>query len=517
MRMQIENIETMPVRLYISFYLSILFHLSIFLLILYPFTKSMELYCGFDEPVLIQDEKSIWEDLLSVEFSMDDGSGSSEPSDEVGDGDSNSNEKNKGGKEKDQTTASSLDVDSLEKQGWKDLIKRLNDTKNLRKNFKEDFDNVIKDGSASDNYISRRRVYEDIIVKEVFPTIHSIEKPFQDEIKNSPEELERHEERNEIIKKFRNEMEDDPETNITKIQKEDDSKNIKPPLNISPEERKKYFDSTLTLPKEEQLSDFIEKYIGHDPDKGDLPLMFRDLYYQNLQRLAYNFSSDSTYFSIDYLQENLNKEDYLKNSMNLLSDLKGTKTATEILFTLENIYEIQSNAIGQYFINQENYKALTAKQKEQIRVETLRQVVERYSPILKEKNIKTHEDALKLYHNKKIEIMDYLLSTTPGNYRRSDALFEKGRILWDRGMKTGSIKEKKEAVQVWNQIDTTASSGDFLNQDIYKQLIPIIQDWRNGSYPPAEMQIQTYLSMRLTPSLTEKKLREDRLLWKRKN
>lgn len=53
----------------------------------------MELYCGFDEPVLIQDEKSIWEDLLSVEFSMDDGSGSSEPSDEVGDGDSNSNEK----------------------------------------------------------------------------------------------------------------------------------------------------------------------------------------------------------------------------------------------------------------------------------------------------------------------------------------------------------------------------------------------------------------------------------------
>lgn len=91
--------------------------------------------------------------------------------------------------------------------------------------------------------------------------------------------------------------------------------------------------------------------------------MFRDLYYQNLQRLAYTFSSDSTYFSIDYLQENLNKEDYLKNSMNLLSELKGTKTATEILFTLENIYEIQSNAIGQFFINENNLKQLPSEQK----------------------------------------------------------------------------------------------------------------------------------------------------------
>lgn len=49
--------------------------------------------------------------------------------------------------------------------------------------------------------------------------------------------------------------------------------------------------------------------------------------------------------------------------MNLLSELKGTKTATEILFTLENIYEIQSNAIGQFFINENNLKQLPSEQK----------------------------------------------------------------------------------------------------------------------------------------------------------
>lgn len=510
-----KNIETMSPRIYISFYISLLLHLSILLLVIYPFSHAMELICGIDEPILVKEETSTWEDLLSMEFSMEPGTNSSEKGEKLGE------HKDKGtssGEEtKDQTVGSKLDIDSLEKNGWKDLVKRLNDTKGLRKTFKEDFDSIIKDGNVADSYIYRDRFYEDIIVKEVFPTVHSIEKPFQEEVKNSPEELAKHEERNEIIRKFRNEIDEDTESLSTVIQNDDKLKKVKPPLNFSEAERKKYFDETLTLPKEEQLSDFIEKFSSHDPDKGDLPLMFRDLYYQNLQRLAYTFSPDSTYFSIDYLQENLNKEDYLKNSMSLLSELKGTKTATEILFTIENIYDIQSRAIEQYFINENNYKNATPEQRKQIRVETLRQIVERYAPVLKDKNIKTHEDALKLYHRKKLEIMDYLLANTPENYRRSDAIFEKGRILWERGIRTGSNKEKKEAAQLWSQITSIPNSGDFLNREAFQQMIPHIQEWKGNSSTKAEMQINTFLSVRLSPSLTEKKIREDRLLWRKKN
>lgn len=513
--MQMKNIETMSPRLYISFYISLLLHFSFILLVLFPFSHAMELICGIDEPILIKEEPSKWEELLSMEFSTETESGSEES--EISGSGKGSKDK-EGDKEASQNPSTTkLDIDTLEKNGWKDLIQRLKDTKGLRSKYKEDFDNIIKDGTVADSYIHRDRYYEDIIVKEVFPTIHSIEKPFQEEVKNSPQELAKHEERNEIIEKFRNEIEDEPDSISAKIQKDDRFKKTKPPLKISENEKKKYFDDTLSLPKEEQLSDFIQKFLDHDPDNGDLPLMFRDLYYKNLQRLAYTFSPDSTYFSIDYLQENLNKEDYLRNSMNLLSELKGTKTATEILFTLENIYEIQSNAIAQYFINEENYKNLSPEQKKQIRVETLRQTVNRYAPILKEKKIKTHEDALKLYHKKKLEIMDYLLSTTPNNYRRSDALFEKGRILWDRGLKTGSIKEKKEAVQIWSQIGSNPNTGDFLNNEIFQQMLPSIRDWKNTTSAQAEMQINTFLSVRLSPSLNEKKLREDKLLWKRKN
>jgi hypothetical protein len=512
--MQMKNIESMSPRLYISFYISLLMHLSISLLVIFPFSHAMELICGIDEPVLIKEEISNWEELLSMEFSTESESDTLEAGDKTG---FKSSSKGEESNEENAGVTSKLDLDSLEKNGWKDLIKRLKDTKGLRKNFKEDFENIIKDGTVAETYIHRQRSYEDIIVKEVFPTIHSIEKPFQEDIKNSPQELAKYEERNEIIEKFRNEIEEDNDPISTQILKDDQFLKKKPPLKISDADKKKYFDNTLILPKEEQLSDFIEKFLGHDPDKGDLPLMFRDLYYQNLQRLAYTFSSDSTYFSIDYLQENLNKEDYLKNSMNLLAELKGTKTATEILFTLENIYEIQSNAIGQFFINENNLKQLPPEQKKQIRVETLRQTVERYAPILREKKIKSHEDALKLYHRKKLEIMDYLLANTPENYRRSDAIFEKGRILWDRGMKTGSNREKKEAVQVWGLIANTPNSGDFLNKEIFQQMIPFIQEWKNSISAQAEMQINSLLMMRLSPSLNEKKLREDRLLWKKKN
>ena len=84
-------------------------------------------------------------------------------------------------------------------------------------------------------------------------------------------------------------------------------------------------------------------------------------------------------------------------------------------------------------------------------------------------------------------------------------------------MKTGSNREKKEAVQVWGLIANTPNSGDFLNKEIFQQMIPFIQEWKVSSSAQADMQISSLLMMRLSPSLNEKKLREDRLLWKKKN
>ena len=114
--MQMKNIESMSPRLYISFYISLLMHLSISLLVIFPFSHAMELICGIDEPVLIKEEISNWEELLSMEFSTESESDTLEAGDKTG---FKSNSKDEESNEENAGVTSKLDLDSLEKNGWK--------------------------------------------------------------------------------------------------------------------------------------------------------------------------------------------------------------------------------------------------------------------------------------------------------------------------------------------------------------------------------------------------------------
>ncbi len=478
-------------------------HFILIISALAPMYKPLMLVCGFHEFVEVPEEKE-----LSMELTMENSGDSEKTSNSLNKNGSDVNEE-----ESDKEKISEAELKKLKEKGWGDLVERLKEVEELKGKATNKFENIIKDGSTADKYIYRERNYEDIMVKDVFPTLETIDKPFSELVKLAPTELEKFLERNEIIQKYRKNLFEAEEPLKTEIVKNLDEKKSKKILNIKKEDREKYFDKSLTFKKEEQLSDFIEKFLGFDPDKGDLPMMFRDLYYKNLQRLAYNFSADSTYFTIDYFQENLNKEDYLKNSMKMLSDLKGTKTASEILFSLENIYEIQSNAIQQYFSNQNLFED-KSKEKE-LRKETIKQVLKRYKPLLKEKNLNTYEDVWTIYSKKKEEIIDYLIKTTPENYRISDAYFEKGRILWDRGIRKSDPKNLDEAIKTWNKISSTTNTGDFLNEKTFKQIEIELKKNPNGLEKITEMQISQILNMRLFDTLNEKKIREDKILWKK--
>ena len=492
---KIKNLN-MQIRLFLSFYSSLFLHLTLILFAIAPNFKSQFLICGYHE-VIEEKEKT-----LSFEFSMGQNPEESDAKKIDGKSEGNSDKKS-------ETTLTEEQKEKLKKEGWGDLVDRLNDTKNLQSSSSKKIDQLLKNSDVADSYIQRERNYEDIIVKDVFPTLDKIEKPFEEEIKQAPLAFSKFLERNEIIEKFRQNNFDDEDPIKAEIIREGISEAKKQILKISPEEKEKYFDKTLTYKKEEQLNDFIEKFLSFDPNQGDLPVMFRDLYYKNLQRLAYNFSSDSTYFTIDYFQENLNKEDYLKNSMKLLSELKGTKTSIEILFTIENIYEIQSKAIQEYFQNQNLLKSKTGE----IRIETIKRVLARYAPILNGKKLNNYEDIWNLYSKKKEEIMDYAIKTSPENYRIADAMFEKGRILFERGIRQNDSKIISNAISVWNKIGSQPSTGEFMNKKIHEQIQKDLE--KNSSMTKAlEMQINSSLQMRLFDHLTEKRIREDRLLWK---
>lgn len=462
--------------------------------------------------------------IYPIEITMQSSSGELSMSfgDETGDGDSEFEGDGDGDGQGGFGENTDFDKDKYKDSQWKDLVERLEESGDLRKNFKNNFDNITKDGSVDDSYINRKRDYEDITVKEVFPTVKNIDKPFREEIRQAPEELALHKERNKIIDLYRN-ITEDADVLHMELDVEGEKRN-RSPLSMPKEERMQYLDRTLKQKKEKQMKDFVSRFMNYDPDKGDLPEFIRDLYYENLQRLAYTFSSDPTYFTIDYFQENLNKEDFLKHTMALYTELQGKKAGTEILFTLENIYEIQARALSLYFQNLQSFPMLSEESKKNLRVEVIRRVLEKYKPILKEKNIKSIQDVNELYTKKRLDILNTLIQDSPNNYRVADAKFDLGRVHWEYAMNLG-LSERKEhmskAIQAWNSIgNSDTQNGDFLNQKAWEEIRSELQKSQVGNAKEPNFNSQNKISQilrnRLGEVLNQKKVREDRLLWKRK-
>ncbi|MDZ4725927.1 MAG: hypothetical protein SH817_07210 [Leptospira sp.] len=495
-------------RLAIAIYLSLAFHTS-FLIYSFNSSDSMyrTLYCG---PPWIYETEEESESELSFEFSKSKGDGDSFGKDSEGE-----EGKEEGQGEKGKTDG--FAKGKYEGGTWDKLVKDLESTSDLRKNFKNDFENIFPNSGVTDSYIRRNREYEDIIVKEVFPTLPTIRDPFKVDLEEAEDNLAVHKERNRIIEEFR--KGDDESPPITMKLSLEGERPPRNPLQMGKPDRSQYLDKTLKYKKEKQLEEFISKFMGYDPNKGDLSSFVRDLYYENLQRLAYNFSGDPSYFVIDYFQENLNKEDFLKQMMALLSQNLGTKVGTEILFTLENIYDIQARALNEYFKSLALLNAATDEQKKTIRYETIRRVVEKYKPILKQKQIRNAKDVERAYATKRLQMMDTLIANTPGGYRLSDAYFEKGRILWESGMYRGDEKLLNEAIAEWSKIKSLKKDdGEFLASKTYDSLLIAmldggLRDSFGNLSPIAKERIDMVIRYRLSEILEKKKLREDKLLW----
>ena len=491
-------------RTYIAFYFSFIVHIFLLILALLPLIPEDELYCGVEEEMETK-ELNIEFDLAGGDFDLKD----LPPNFNLG---FQKKPENKAGEEGDKETQEKgkFDTSKYKKGEWKDLVQNLEATKDLRKNFSESYDNIYPEGIIGPKYIKRFRHFEDMVVKDVFPTINSIEKDFSEEITLSKQVLENHNTRNEIIEEFRNQnQEERVEIEISKsVSNKNNPK--KPILKMSKEERDSYFDSSLTKSKENQLSDFLNKFSGYDPQEGDLPLVFRDLYYKNLQRIAYGFSSDTTYFTADYFEENLNKEDYLRNSMALASKWKGKKTSTEILFSILDIYEIQQRAIGEYYKNLEIQRNLSPEGKKEIRNETIRLVLKKYSSIFKDKNINSYDDIQNLYFKKIISLTNFMLKNSPNSYRKKDILFEKGRIYWENAVKQNKIENFELAISEWKKIEKEKKNGEFLNEEVYKSIKPLLSD-----YNQSKVMIDNILvpQNRLKKHLDSKREREVKLLW----
>ncbi|WP_167880752.1 hypothetical protein [Leptospira yanagawae] len=492
-------------RFYFAFYFSVMFHITF---IIYSFNHSDSIYqrvlCGPAWIYALEDEKQ-----LSFEMSLGKNNGESGTN-------STTEDPNEGDEEGEGEGKEGFSKGKYKGSQWEDLVQNLESTSNLRKQFRNDYDQINENSGVADSYIKRHRDFEDIIIKDVLPTLKNIRDPFKVDIESAEDNLFLHKERNRIIEEFRK-GEESSQPITMKLSKEGDLP-PRSPLSMPKEDRTKYLDRTLKQKKEKQLDEFISKFMGYDPNKGDLNLFVRDLYYENLQRLAYPFSNDMSYFAIDYFQENLNKEDFLRQMMATLSSQLGTNTGTEILFTIENIYYIQGKALEQYFRVREYLKSSTPEQKQTIRYETLRQVEAKYKKLLQEKKISNVIEAEDAYVKKRIDILDTLIKNTPNHYRERDGLFEKAKLLWEYGQWKQDPKLQSEALKFFYKIPKVPKNGDFLNQNAFDSIELLLRetgdpmDVTNVS-EQTKNQIEYILRTRLEDVMTKKKQREDRLLW----
>lgn len=392
---------------------------------------------------------------------------------------------------------------------WQELLDHLENAKKIKGNSIEEIDEIFDHPDVSESYIHRQRDYEDIMVKDVFPTLHDIDKKFSDVIKKSPAALEHYHERNRIIEEFRNNEEIFISTGV-KARIENPQKKSKAPLEFAQKQRQKYFDNTLPLEKEVQMKMFMDKYLGYHPDEGDLPDALRDLYYENLQRIAYTFSSDETYFYLDYFQENLNKEDFLKNSLAIAANLEGSKTAIEILFALDNIYEIQNRALlflKKFEIMAESYPV---EKQNRLHFQSMKYLLKRYLPVLQEKNLTNQIDISEKYQLKRLEILEYMLQSSPNFYRHKDILFEQGAVYFALSRLHGNQEYLSKAKEIWKNLDKKKSSGDFLNEKAFLQIQKLL---RSFDVHAVTNEIDAILRLRHNDKILEKIKREKRLLY----
>ncbi|MEM7182896.1 MAG: hypothetical protein AAF518_18435 [Spirochaetota bacterium] len=404
-------------------------------------------------------------------------------------------------------------------QEYKKLLGLLEKTSELRKKFKKVLPKkeqlFRKDVRKS--YIKRKHDYEDIVTKEVLPTLETIDKKFLDILEESQQALKKHNKRNQIIRDFRTWDSGMTEDDVLQVELTyDNDKGNSGPLSFPIGSRKVYFDETLTLDKELQLSRFIKNYMSYDPNVGDLPHAIRELYYQNLQRLAYYYSYDYTYFMLDYFQESLNKEDYLRNFMDLARKLRGSKAAIEILFTIHDIYYIQEKSVDFVLQFLREYPRFSAEKKQALRIETMHLMAEKYRPLLKQKKIASKDDSFRLYNAKRLEIINHLLQTTPDNYRKKDAMLQKGMLLWERGLKLHQEADLAEAIRIWNEIASISSESLFYYERTYKEIrniLTVLPESHILSDMISQKQISEILEDRFSEHFVSKQKREYELLW----
>ncbi len=232
----------------------------------------------------------------------------------------------------------------------------------------------------------------------------------------------------------------------------------KEPLTLSKGKINQLLDQWMEFSEEEQFDYFRQNYLEkYHPDSGDLAELLREFVYNNQSNVIIVIDEISGAFAfIEELYFNKPMDTYLPM---FWSKHRKTQTGMECLFCLASFYDFERRGMAYLFDAYDEAQDLVSKKffpknvyNKKAKAYVVKEVYEDLIPALLEKGYETESEILGRYYQEEERIYRMIAETNGPNKDR--ALYSWGRLDWER-------REYDKALEKWNQIGESFSSGVF--------------------------------------------------------
>jgi len=251
-------------------------------------------------------------------------------------------------------------------------------------------------------------------------------------------------------------------------------------LKASNDEIQKILDDLMLLPEDEQLLYFKENYLEeYDPDDGNLPVLTKEFFYENLSNVIIIIDDISASFT--YIEEIFYNRPYDRYFQSYYKENQGTKTGLEFLFCLASLYDFERRGLAYLSDSYEEAKRLLKDPYSQsdafnIRAKAfvIKEVFEEIILEIKNRGYNSLDEVLDRYREEQKEI--YSIIIRKSREARNQGLFTLGCLYWDEGQYDLAFKE-------WRKIDDSYPSQAFQeireffsNNDYSQEMISQVDD-----------------------------------------
>lgn len=229
-------------------------------------------------------------------------------------------------------------------------------------------------------------------------------------------------------------------------------------LKASNDEIQKILDDLMLLPEDEQLLYFKENYLEeYDPDDGNLPVLTKEFFYENLSNVIIIIDDISASFT--YIEEIFYNRPYDRYFQSYYKENQGTKTGLEFLFCLASLYDFERRGLAYLSDSYEEAKRLLKDPYSQsdafnIRAKAfvIKEVFEEIILEIKNRGYNSLDEVLDRYREEQKKI--YSMIIRKSREARNQGLFSLGCLYWDEGQYDLAFKE-------WRKIDDSYPSQAF--------------------------------------------------------